>query len=224
MSVIEAEDVACPACGGTISAPAIYSVNGGRSPDLRDAILTDQMGRLTCPHCAAAFRVEPRLCYVDVERGEWMLVEPVGELPQWTELEAAAQALFDRSYGPQAAPAAQAIGRELRPRITFGWAALREKLVCARVGVDDIDLEMVKVLLLRSGDDSPIDDDVELRLLDATAATLSLAWLQSQDGDVLETLEAPRALLGQVRQPDLAPLRAALSLGTFVDLHRILVA
>jgi hypothetical protein len=83
---------------------------------------------------------------------------------------------------------------------------------------------MVKVLLLRSGDDSPIDDDVELRLLDATAATLSLAWLQSQDGDVLETIEAPRALLGQVRQPDLAPLRAALSLGTFVDLHRILVA
>ena len=224
MSVIEAEEVACPNCGGTIAAPAIYSVNGGRSPDLRDAILTDQMGRITCPHCAAAHRVEPRLSYVDVERGEWMLVEPLAELGRWTELEEAAQALFNRSYGPQAAPAAQEIGRALRPRVTFGWAALREKLVCARLGVDDVDLEMVKVLLLRSAADSPIDDGVELRLLGATPTTLSLAWIAPIDGDLLETIEAPRALLAQVRQPDLTPLRLALSMGPFVDLHRVLVA
>jgi hypothetical protein len=186
--------------------------------------LLDRIGRLSCPHCGKAQRVEPRLCYVDVARGEWMLVEPTSELERWAELEEAAQLLFDRSYGPGAAPRAQGIGRGLRPRITFGWAALREKLCCARLGVDDLALEVVKVLLLRSGAENPMDDALELRLMDATATTLSFAWITAPGGDVVETIEAPRALLQEAGAPDLEPLRAALSLGPFVDLHRVLVA
>ncbi|MES2637828.1 MAG: CpXC domain-containing protein [Myxococcota bacterium] len=220
----EVEEAACPACAKPVRIEVYYSINGQRRADLRAAILGDTLGRQACPHCAVAFRLEPRLSYVDPSRGEWLLIEPIASQDAWKDLEGAADDLFDRTFGPIAPGPAREIGRRLSRRVTFGWAGLREKLICGHLGIDDVALEVVKTTILRAGGPIPLADGVELRLTAAEATTLTLLWMVGTTGAALEELVVPRALLADVAAPAFQPLRDALSLGAFVDLHRLLAA
>jgi hypothetical protein len=223
MSIIENEEETCPGCGQALRVDVIHSINGHRRPDLRAAILDDTLQRARCPHCEATFRVAPRFSYVDATRGEWILVEPASGLAEWKDLEEAAAEIFDRTYGPRAPALAREVGEMLQPRVTFGWPALREKLLCSQLGLDDVSLEVVKATILREGGELPLGDDVELRLVGADADALTLAWLDAGTGAPIEELIVPRARLRDAASADFEPLRDALTVGSFVDLHRVLV-
>jgi hypothetical protein len=129
------------------------------------------------------------------------------------------------AYGPTVSQGAQAIGRDLQVRITFGWAALREKLVCAQRGLDDVTLDLLKFALLRDLDDSPLADDTELRLVDIKEDQIVLAWIQAATEQFVETMEVPRELYDDIAadQAGWQDLRSELAAGPFVDLRRLLI-
>lgn len=226
MSVFQPIEKPCPACATPVRFAFCDSVNGTRRPDLREEILQDRFQRVACEACGAAFRLDPAFTYLDVSRHQWLLVRPAGRLADWAGFENQARSIHDEAFGPGAGRSAREVGAQLNVRVTFGWPAVREKLLCAAHGLDDVTLELLKLGLLRWMGDPPLSDDIELRLTGADAATLQLAWLQSSDGQTVEAFEVARALFDDVAGDTAtwATLRAGLAGASFVDMHRLLVA
>src|SRR5207244_5102653 len=117
------------------------------------------------------------MTYVDVARGQWIAAFPFARLGQWKELEEQTRATFTRAYGEKASAAAQEIGAGLKARLTFGWAALREKLVAADKGLDDVILELAKTAIVRGLDKPPLGAGTELRLAGVEGDSLAVAWI-----------------------------------------------
>jgi hypothetical protein len=225
MSMFQSEKVSCPSCGNAVDFTVVYSVNADRRPDLREAIIDSSFQRQDCPECGKTFRLEPEMTYIHVAGKQWILCQPFSKIVAWNELEEQARSTFALAYGPTVSQGAQAIGRDLQVRITFGWAALREKLVCAQRGLDDVTLDLLKFALLRDLDDSPLADDTELRLVDIKEDQIVLAWIQAATEQFVETMEIPRELYDDIAadQAGWQDLRSELSAGPFVDLRRLLV-
>jgi hypothetical protein len=226
MSRFQVEEVDCPSCGKKVEFPVNYSVNADRRPDFRDDILDGTFQREECPHCQHEFRLEPELTYVDVGRHQWILVQAASKLAQWVELEDHARFCFDQAYGEGAALPAQEIGKGIVPRVTFGWAALREKVLCGEHGLDDVTLELLKMALVRSAEDVPLADGVELRLVDVQGDELVLAWIKADHELAVEVVNVPRSLYDEIAADAAGgwkALRKELASGAFVDIHRLLV-
>lgn len=222
MSRLFSQTFACSGCGAPQEMGIVASINADRRPDLREAVLADRYQRGQCSACGQGFRVQPDLTYLDVGRGQWILVRPAQHLADWAPTEALAQSAFERAHGADAPAEAQEAG--LQPRLAFGWPAFREKLLCAAHGLDDIALELAKLAVMRAVDELPLDDALELRLAEVLPDTLVLVWTRA-DGDLsVERITVPRALLDSVaREPGWADARAELSAGAYVDLNRLLV-
>lgn len=225
MSIFENQGLACPACGSAVSFAVARSVLADRRPDLRDDILSGAFQAEACEHCGARFRREPELNYLDIARGQWILAKPAGAAADWIALEAQAQGIFQLAYGSLAPAPAQEIGQTLAVRIAFGWPALREKLLAAQAGLDDVALECMKVALVRALDAPPLGDTVELRLMALDAQTLTLQWLDADGEQPIETFSVPRTMYDRIAAAPgpYAELRAALSQGPFVDMNRLLI-
>jgi hypothetical protein len=225
VSLLQSETILCPHCETPVEYEAAFSVNADRRPDLRDGILNGTFQRETCPHCGDGIRMDPEMTYLDVGRRQWLLVKPAAAAAKWIELEREAQATFERSYGPKASRAAQAIGAGLLVRIAFGWAAAREKLLCAERGLDDTTLELVKLAVIRGLEGEPLRDDVEMRLVEVEGDDLVLALINPVSEKLHETLRVPRGLYDDIAaDPDAwQALRHELSAGPFVDVNRLLV-
>ena len=109
--------------------------------------------------------------------------------------------------------------------MTFGWPALREKIVLQELKLDETAVELLKLALLRGDARPPIADDIELRLLDKVGDTLRLGWISAGSGEIHEGIEVPAAALDAYTPLPEAwqPVAAALTAGPFRDLHRLLV-
>lgn len=223
MSLFQDRIFRCPDCNSNVPFLVADSVNADRRPDLRDAILDGSYQRGVCPLCDCAFRVAPELTYLDVGRGQWIVALPVEAMADWAEAEARTRMLFDRTFGAAAPAAGRTIGRSISPRLTFGWAGLREKLIARERGVDDAALEALKAALLRAGAAERLSDDLELRLLSADDANLDLAWVLA-DGFAEGAFRVPRRLCAEiVEDPAWKSALDALRASPFVDINRILV-
>ncbi|MCB9759764.1 MAG: hypothetical protein H6739_07965 [Alphaproteobacteria bacterium] len=225
MSIFHTEPVHCGACGTELQFRLVHSVNADRRPDLREAILSGAFQVQPCPTCELDVRPEPAFTYLDQELGLWIRALPVDRAPAWASFEEETLTLYGKTFGDPRSAAA-AIGDHLKARMTFGWAAVREKILCAQHGFDDATLEMVKAAAVRSSPRPPVDDNVELRLDGVTDELLGLAWLSGPEEVFLEALAVPRALVEQIEAaPETwAELRAAVSAGPFVDINRALMA
>jgi hypothetical protein len=224
MSLFEPTTLACPACGTPVEFQAVASVNADRRSDLRDAILDRSFQREACPKCAKTFRLDPMFTYMDQALGLWMVVHPVADLGNWEALEQKDRATHDLAYGARASAAARAIGAALKPRVAFGWPAVREKVLAADKKLDDVTLELVKLAVLRGYDSSPLNQDNELRLAEVNDDQLVLAWIQPQEEEIRETLKVPRGVYDDIAADPAGweALRAELTAGLFVDMHRLL--
>lgn len=225
MSVFGLFNIPCPLCAEPVAFDVAQSVNAGRAPDLRDAILDGSFQRESCPHCGTAFRLDPRFTYVDDGRGQWMLAAPMRDLPDWGAIEQQALATFERSYGAGAGEMARMLGRDLAVRLVFGWAALREKLVCAEAGLDDATLELLKLSMIRSENGALMGDDVALRLIEADTTMLTLGLIDPETEELEERITVPRGAYDAIAAaPEAwATLRAQITSGPLVDLDRLLV-
>lgn len=226
MSLFQTVDVTCPVCGAPSRFEMVHSVFADRRLDLRDAILDRGFQRQPCPACGEAFRVEPQFTYVHLAGGRWVAAWPASGLAHWGEFERRGRDSFDASYGAAAPAAAAAIGRDLAARVTFGWEALREKLVAAAAGIDDVTLELAKIALLRTVPGLPVAEDTELRLVGVEdGRTLRIGHFPLGSEEPIEVLSVPAALIAEIEaDPEgWRALRESLAAGPFVDVARLTI-
>jgi hypothetical protein len=227
MSLFQSTQILCPLCKTSFDFDAVHSVNADRRPDLRDAILLNEFQRLGCPRCGERFRLAPSFNYLDVAHDQWIVAAPVTGVADWEEREAAARGLFSRSYGKNAPEAARELGGQMRPRITFGWPALREKLLISELGLDDVVVEACKAAVMRSSTDLLFNAETDLRLMNLSGGKLVMAWQRAADGYVGDAMGVPKKLYDAIAANDdgrWTSLRAEFDDALFVDLNRMLIA
>lgn len=226
MSVFRSADVVCPTCQAEVSFDVVHSVNADRRPDLRDAILEGRFQNAPCPECGYAFRLSPEFTYLDQGLQLWIAAFGAADLDRWVQAERDAQETFDEALGAQASEAARAIGEGLQRRVTFGWPAVREKLLLRGKGLDDVGVELLKAAVMRGAEAGvPLDGDRELRVVEVRDETLVCAWQRISTEEVFRVMEVPRAVYdGIVADPDAwEELRADLTTGLFTDVNRLLL-
>jgi hypothetical protein len=226
MSLFQSSQIACPLCRSTFSFDVVHSVNADRRPALRDAILTNEFQRMACPKCGERFRLAPSFTYLDVAHDLWIVAAPVTGLAEWQARENTARALFARSYGDDAPEAARDLGGHMRPRITFGWPALREKILITELGLDDVVVEACKAALMRTSSELPFSPALDLRLLNIVGDKLLMVWQRSADGRLGDAMGVPKKLYDAIAanvDGRWSSLRDEFAGALFVDLNRMLI-
>lgn len=141
MAVFLPHTVQC-VCGNSINVSLADSINGKRSPEVRDKILRGELHRASCGQCGREMTVEKAFYYTDLRFNALFKVCPRGERHTWKdagrEVDEAAKLL------PETVSAHR--GRALR--VIFGIDHLREKLIAQDAGIDDRIVEALKVLLV----------------------------------------------------------------------------
>jgi len=226
MSIFNKAVAKCGNCGNEQGASLAASVNADRRPDLRDAILDGSFQAEPCEKCGTALRLPAHLTYMDVARGQWILVHDVSALPQWEAEEAQAREIFEENFGADAPPASRDIGADLTPRLVFGWPALREKLIAADISVKDLPLELLKITVVRDVPNAPVADQTELRLTGGDDAVLHFAWVNSCTEEAISGLDVPREVYRDIEeQPeDWIDLNEKFEGALFVDMKRLILA
>jgi hypothetical protein len=109
--------------------------------------------------------------------------------------------------------------------VTFGWAALAEKILAVDRGLGDVDLELVKIAVLRNADTAPLTNETELRLTEADEQDLRFDWIVTATEQRLEGLGVSRELYDEIAADKEAwqELRDELSRGLFVDMQRLMI-
>ena len=165
----------------------------------------------------------PEFVWFDPPRGEWILVRPNHTITSWEGLEEIAHAVFDNTFGAAASPQAQRMGQRLKKRAVFGWPALTEKVYAWSQGLDDLDLELAKLAIIRANPPEVWSDDLELRLIEVDAELLTFVYVHGDTEEVEETLVLDRSAYDDIaRQEGWEGLRAALGAGPYVDLQRLM--
>ena len=221
MSVFLDEIVTCPHCEATEVRSVARSVNAERSPDLREAVLAGTFQQVTCGKCGGAFEIGAPFLYVDAARGQWIAVHGRTDAVHWESLEQEASDAWHRSTTPHAP------WREARVRAVFGLLALREKLVCDDLGLDDAALEVLKLQISVAKDLPSVTAETELRLYAADDEKLYLlvgtSGAEDEDAEDATFLHVPRAHYARAADEPWRKVAARLSEGPFVDARRILL-
>jgi hypothetical protein len=226
MSIFHSAQAICGSCGTRNLVERTASVNADRAPEYRDAILDGSFQRETCSKCGTVLRLPPHLTYLDIGRNQWVMVEPSDAIKRWQKVEADARKTWDRAFGSGATPQGKELGRTMTVRLVLGWTALREKLLCWDLGLDDVTLEMLKLDLLRDMENAPIADQTELRLRGGDAQTLKFDWLELASERAIEGFEVPRADYDEIvaDAEEWADLRARFDGALMVDWRRLMFA
>lgn len=226
MSIFIKVKASCAACGATMETNLAASVNADRRPDLRQDILDGNFQSVKCTACGMLIRLPAHLTYIDIARGQWILVEDAARLDDWTEAEAEASDLYAQSFGPQAPPIQQKLAAGMSPRLVFGWAALREKLLIQQASLDDLTLELLKISILRNVKGATIGDASELRLTGTPDGQLTFRWINTATEEALAELTFPREIYDDIAQdmPAWSALTGELDGKLFLDLRRLIAA
>jgi hypothetical protein len=225
MSLFQSRTVNCPACGTPKVADIFYSINADRRPDLRAEVIERTLQVQVCDACQSDFRIEPEFVYLDMGRSQWLAVHPFGDMGKWETIVPADQAAFDKSYGPSSSPGAQEIGKDLAVRVAFGWAAFREKLIIQQASLDDVEVELLKLAILRQQNNAPLSQTVEMRVVDVVDDHLVVAWLDAVADTVVETMIVPLDAYETIAQDTdgWAELRSDIRTNAFQDMQRMMM-
>ncbi len=221
MSIFRTTSIACPNCGGAVDFQLVHSVNADRRPDLRDEILEGRFQMQPCAGCGTLSRVEPEFNYVDLGRKQWIAAWQRTALADWATHAARAAESFEIGFGRSAPAGARTLGEGLVCRVTFGWAALREKIFLASAGLDDVTVEIAKLALIRESRTPPLMT-AELRLIAIDDGKLVFAWQDLRSQAVVEYNEVDQSLIAEIEaNDDWAPQREQLASELFVDVQRL---
>ncbi len=226
MSLFTPGEIACPVCGTKFEFKAVHSVNADRRADLRQAIVDGTFQQIECPSCKSVSRLDPVLNYLDVGRGLWIAAEAVTGAAEWKAREDAARELFSLAYGARAGDLAQEVGAGLVPRLTFGWPALREKIVANANALDDVAVEACKAAAMRNSAKLSLSGDADLRLLAVEGDRLVFGWVNPADNSTGEMLALPRSLHDEIvadEDGDWYAFKSDFEGAFYVDLNRELV-
>jgi hypothetical protein len=185
--------VACSACDHVHDGDIAESLHISTRPDVREDILAGRFHRFCCPACSAFTTIEKLLAYTDFDRGHHG--EPVApvELPvlaQWREL---AISTFQTTMIERApAMVRDEMAPQMRRRLVFGLASLREKLIAFDDGLDDRVLEVLKLELLREHGVLP-DTRVACHLAAVDSDTLDFEIARPGAPPVIDRVAVARA-------------------------------
>jgi hypothetical protein len=221
MSLFNTTTIACPDCGNREEVSWAASVNADRRPDLRAEVLAGSFQAHECAACGTRMRLPPHLTYIDIGRGNWVLVQSVDEIANWTTHEAEAQRLFEAAFGASAPKVAQELAEGVSPRLVFGWPPLREKILARELGLDDVILELLKLDILRNVPGGPIGA-AALRLAAGDSSTLHFEVTDDDSEAVTAETEVPRSLYDDIAGDSAAwaTLRDRFSGKALVDVLR----
>ncbi len=219
MSLTQAATLTCPMCLESIEVDLWDSINADRRPDLREQVLQRSLHRFTCECCDSEIRVPPSLVYLDMKRRQIVLTHPISQLADWRG--AVADAKNTLASGLEAL-----VTDDMSIRVVFGWAALREQLVLREAGLDPLDVEVLKLAILRRSEELTIQDDLELRLVHADAHKWTLAWVHADSELPEDFLEVTPDVVASVAPSSEAwsAVREELDSELYADLNRLLVA
>lgn len=144
MSIFESHLAYCR-CGERLNLRIARSVNASRMPEVRDEILRGDFQRFACARCGELGVAESTFYYSDFDRQTVYRVAPRGDRYTWRE---SSQALRDAVEELRRVPGGLG-DRPITVRVVFGLDELREKLVTSNARLDDLDVELLKVLLLQ---------------------------------------------------------------------------
>ncbi|MEO0767241.1 MAG: CpXC domain-containing protein [Pseudomonadota bacterium] len=225
MSLFHPTNLVCPSCEARIEMMAVSSVNADRRPDLRDDILENRFQDVTCGACNTQFRLQPEFNFLDAGRGQWIAAMPANRLRDHLVMEDDAAELFAASYGDKAPQGARDVGKDLTQRLTFGWPAVREKLLLQAHDLDDVIIEMVKMDVLRQMPNAPLSEGVELRVISVEEDAFEMVWLETATEKAISPITVPRSFYQAIVDAP-APwnkLRARLENGFFVDMQKTFI-
>jgi hypothetical protein len=227
MSRILAEQVTCPQCSDVRIRDVVYSVNGGRAPHLRQAVLDGTFGRVACEACGSSFGVDHPFLYVDFEHVQWFGVFHPAQEKDWVHHEREIARSYHLAFGERAPEVARSLGYGMRTRVVFGLSALREKLLAMEAGLDDLMLEATKLRLLLAGGVQQWVAGNRLRLESVDETVLVLRWVPPPDAEDADT-SAVHVLREAYDDIAFNPMEwrevlDALCLGPWVDASRVLL-
>lgn len=219
MEISLTEVLACPVCRREARFAPVSHIDAERRPELRQAVLDGSLQRQVCPDCGTAFRMQPDLWYVDRGRSQWIAAFSWEKLRRWRECEQHAHKMLERTTGPADRTA-------LTPRITFGWNALREKVLLVDEGLDDVALELCKYELAASLPDGPLAAGTEMRLLRIDNGDLWMATIHGDSEQILSRTQLQQSQYATVAaddSPARRDLRTRIAAGLFVDVQRLTI-
>lgn len=216
MSMQSKQNFECHVCKKQVAVEVYKSLNPKQHPEAVADILNDKLQSGTC-ECGQVIRIEPELIYMDVENGICISAFPSKHLDFFkTYLDQAEQSF-------KLALTSSPLFKEVKPRVTFGWPAFREKLYLKSVDISDVEIEMVKMALIRQSGEVP-DPNSSFRLVEVTSKDLILSRYQNQfPFSEMESYEYDMSVLQSIRSSpsDWDPLRESIDQGLFVDLYRL---
>jgi hypothetical protein len=142
-------NVRCPGCGAALELLMPESANVQRAVEWRQKVLDGTFNRFDCRECGENFVVERDCLYTDLLNGVMIGVYPRTRSGERAALEQQMRDTWARVIDTEApAVVRRSFGAEKRLRVVFGYAALREKVLCFSRGLDDRAVEAVKLALL----------------------------------------------------------------------------
>jgi len=148
MSTTIPAEVGCPNCGTRQTILIAESANVQRSPSWKRAAHDGTLHKFLCDTCGLDFRVERDLLYSDLHGGILIGAFAPTRRPEVVQLEADIAETWVQTVEVEAPPVVARYFKGPGPRVVFGLAALREKVVCFDARLDDRLIEAVKLALL----------------------------------------------------------------------------
>jgi hypothetical protein len=147
VSITRTERLRC-SCGTPVEVTVADSLNAGRHPHLKQAVLDRTLHTFQCDACGRQVVLEKDLCYFDFDRRQFFACYPRHERAREAEL-AAEVKLAHRTWMGEHAPAFIAeLGRSFLVRVCFGYEELREKIAIDDSGLADLVIEALKIDVL----------------------------------------------------------------------------
>lgn len=227
MSITRTERVVC-ACGTPLTVTVADSLNAGRHPHLKQAVLDRSLHVFRCDACGRPLVIEKDLMYFDFERKQFFCVYPRHERAREAELGAEVKRAY-ASWMVESAPRfVVEHGRDFLVRVCFGYEELREKIAIDDAGLSDLVVEAVKLDVLTADPWFEQAGVITLRL-DAVLPDGSLRLLpewpdpQPPPGVEPRVATVSRALYDEVdaRFDDILVRHPGLAAGAHVSLLRL---
>ena len=220
MSTFAQRTLTCSACRQPSAMSVAVSLNGGRRPDLRLAILDDTFQRITCPSCGVPGRIEQPFVYLDFTRKHWITCFNHRREASWATLEGEPHEDWKEAMITFAPRIVREMSASFRIRAVFGVDALREKLLCFEHGIDDVWLAVLQLDAMRSVAGLAFSPARRLRLSHVDPDTLHFRVM----GDGAEW-SVPRARLVEMQMAALewSAAHEILGRGPYVDVGRLMI-
>jgi CpXC protein len=165
-------EVTCEACGSAQMESLATSLNVTRTPEWKERVLDGSFQVVTCNSCTHTWEAVEPFVYIDFRRRLYVGVYPGSAETVWWIHERDPADAFVRNLGWAAPPVARPVGEGFVVRTVFGLAALREKVIALEASLDDVALEILKLRLMLSRTDMPLDVGSRPRLVRVDEASL----------------------------------------------------